>query len=287
MRYKDSAAFRKSLEMRLRTQSRENGVPLVRLRKMVAFERFLARLIADRPDAWVLKGGMVLQLRLGARARTTQDVDLLLKDVPAGDVHQMLVHAALYDLGDWFHFEVSRPARKAARFSVRSMVDGRIFENFHVDVGMGDVLVEPPDYLEPPALLAFADILPLPIPCYPLTQQIAEKFHAYTRPYATAESTRVKDWVDILLMAELGTMQASHLRQALQATFEVRQTHSLPEHPPEPPAAWKSAFRRLRREIGLTFASLEEAHQAISHFLDPVLRNQTMGTWNPVIWDWE
>jgi hypothetical protein len=68
-------------------------------------------------------------------------------------------------------------------------------------------------------LLAFAGILPSAIPCYPLTQQIAEKLHAYTRSYATAESTRAKDWVDILLMAELGEIQASLLNQALRATF--------------------------------------------------------------------
>ncbi len=287
MKYKDSAAFRKALETRLRTQSRESGVPLVRLRKMVAFERFLTRLIAEQPDVWVLKGGMALQLRLGARARTTKDVDLLLKDVSFGDIHQMLVRAALCDIGDWFRFEVARPLRKVQRFSVRSLLDGRVFEDFHVDVGTGDVLVEPPDYLEPPALLAFADILPSPIPCYPLTQQIAEKFHAYTRSYATTASTRVKDWVDILLMAELGTMQAFRLQQALQATFETRQTHPLPERTPEPPATWRPYFRRLRREIGLSRASLEEAHRAIGKFLDPVLQGQDAGIWNPVTWDWE
>jgi hypothetical protein len=47
MKYKDSATFRKALE--------------TRLRKMVAFERFLARLIADQPDTWVLKGGLSRQ----------------------------------------------------------------------------------------------------------------------------------------------------------------------------------------------------------------------------------
>jgi hypothetical protein len=100
MKYKDSAAFRKALETRLRTQSQQSGVPLTRLRKMVAFERFLARLVTDQPGAWVLKGGMALQLRLGRRARTTKDIDLLLKDVPSGDIHQMLVRAALRDLGE-------------------------------------------------------------------------------------------------------------------------------------------------------------------------------------------
>ena len=39
-------------------------MPLVRLRKLVAFDRFLARLALAQPDAWILKGGLALQLRL-------------------------------------------------------------------------------------------------------------------------------------------------------------------------------------------------------------------------------
>ena len=57
MRCADSGAFRRALEDRLRTQSLRAGTPLVRLRKMVAFERLLARLIVDQPQAWLLKGG--------------------------------------------------------------------------------------------------------------------------------------------------------------------------------------------------------------------------------------
>ena len=64
MKYNSGSAFRRALEDRLRNQSLQSGVPLVRLRKMVAFDRFLARLIQSSPDEWVLKGGLALQLRL-------------------------------------------------------------------------------------------------------------------------------------------------------------------------------------------------------------------------------
>ena len=76
MRYQSGSAFRRALETRLRDQSLASGLPLVRLRKMVAFDRLLARLIRSQPDHWVLKGGLALQLRLGDRARTTKDIDL-------------------------------------------------------------------------------------------------------------------------------------------------------------------------------------------------------------------
>jgi hypothetical protein len=109
--YTNSTSFRRALEDRLRNQSLQTGVPLARLRKMVVFDRLLMRLVHDRPDAWVLKGGLALQLRLGNQARTTKDMDVLLAVPPdrAGDIHQELVRAALLDVGDWFQFEVERP----------------------------------------------------------------------------------------------------------------------------------------------------------------------------------
>lgn len=41
MRYTSSGAFRQALEDRLRTERLDTGTPLVRLRKMVPFERAL------------------------------------------------------------------------------------------------------------------------------------------------------------------------------------------------------------------------------------------------------
>jgi hypothetical protein len=103
MRYTSSAAFRRALEDRLRAQSLQSGTPLIRLRKMVVFERFLARLVADQPQSWLLKGGLALQWRLGERARTTQDLDILLVG-PSNDLHATLVRAAVVELGDWFGY---------------------------------------------------------------------------------------------------------------------------------------------------------------------------------------
>jgi hypothetical protein len=114
MTYSTGASFRRALEDRLRLQSLQTGVPLVRLRKLVVFDRFLVRLTQDQPNAWVVKGGFALQLRLGNRARTTKDIDVLLTR-PSADIHQVLVRAALLDVGDWFQFEVERPTDDISR----------------------------------------------------------------------------------------------------------------------------------------------------------------------------
>jgi hypothetical protein len=75
VRYATGGDFRRALERRLLTSSLQEHVPLARLRKFVAFDRLLARLLDAAPDAWVLKGGLALQLRLGQRARTTKDME--------------------------------------------------------------------------------------------------------------------------------------------------------------------------------------------------------------------
>lgn len=133
MKYQSGGDFRRALEKRLRDQSVESGIALVRLRKMVAFDRFLARLTLAQPDRWVLKGGLALQLRLGDRARTTKDLDVL-AFAQAQDVTQALREAGRLDLGDWFAFEIAEPASTPAagfggtRHPVQALLDGRTFE---------------------------------------------------------------------------------------------------------------------------------------------------------------
>lgn len=156
-----------------------------------------------------------------------------------------------------------------------------------MDVGWGDPLVEPAETLTTPPLLAFAGIPSVAVPCYPLTQQVAEKVHAYTRPRATGRSSRVKDLVDILLIAELGEMDGQVLRQALEATFETRETDELPKLLPDPPAIWRAPFRRLAGETSLDYGTLHDAAEAAHHFLDPVLGNEARGVWDPVSWSWQ
>ncbi len=202
MKYSSGADFRRALEDRLRQQSLRTHMPLVRLRKLVAFDRLLARLVADAPQNWLLKGGLALQLRLGQRSRTTQDIDLLLVR-PMPDLHQALARATARDLKDWFEFEIAPSASPAVpgggtRLAVTSRLDSRAFERFHVDIGSGDPVLEPADPITTPPLLEFAGLPPTQIRCYPLTQQIAEKLHAYTRPRQHGDNSRVKDLVDFL-----------------------------------------------------------------------------------------
>ena len=71
MKYANGTAFRRALEDRLHNLSLQSHAPLLRLRKLVAFDRLLARLLADSPESWLLKGGFALQLRTGLSVMCT------------------------------------------------------------------------------------------------------------------------------------------------------------------------------------------------------------------------
>ena len=126
------------------------------------------------------------------------------------------------------------------------------------------------------------------MPCYPLTQQIAEKLHAYTRPRSSGESSRVKDFIDILLFAELGEINSDGLLKAIQATFQFANTHLVPTKIPPPPEGWAQVFARVADEVGLGDVTLNWSFSRIQQFLDPVLSGTVVGSrWDAASWSWK
>lgn len=292
MKYATGAAFRQALGDQIRKLNLESGLPIDRIRKMVAFDRFLDRLLQMYPDSWVVKGGFALQLRIGNQARTTKDIDLLLREEKT-DIHGSLQSAGFMDIGDWFSFEVPPTPGEAfgvpgvSRFNIRAILDGRLFESFHIDIGVGDPIVSPVDLLQSTDFLSFAGLKPVQIPCYPVNQQIAEKIHAYTKPRASGDNTRVKDFVDILLLAGLSRIKFDDLIAAIDATFDFEDTHPIPKGLPTPPDGWGRPFRRMSDEVGLETITIDDAFQRVRVFIEPILLGQQNVTeWYPDRWEW-
>jgi len=284
LKYSSARSFRQALEDRLRTNYAPQRIP--RLRKMIAFERFMIRL----DECWILKGGYALQLRTES-ARTTQDIDLLAQHISPEEITETLLEMLHQDSEDHFEFYLERTNQDpnfglAMRFRVTARLTGRVFERFHIDVGIGDPIVEPVEYLMPPAYLDFADIPTSPIPCYPVTQHLAEKLHALVRP-RPVESSRVKDLVDILLFASLTEdLHAERLRAAIQAVFDAR-GDSIPAQLDQIPTGWWPKFNQLTKNLDFPFSRFEEVGQAAKSFINPVLSGTARVTWNPASWKWE
>ncbi len=268
---------------------------LVRLRKGVVFDRLLARLVAAGTEPWVLKGGLALDYRLGERARTTKDMDLM--GPPSEDAAtEAMIAAQSVDLDDHFSFTIERTARleqlvdgAAVRYRATASLAGRLFDQVPVDVGFDQPTPFEPDMIHGTDLLAFADIPAILVAVLSLEIHVAEKLHAYTRRYADGRqaSTRVKDLVDLALIASEAQIDASRLRTAIVATFDRRAAQAVPDLVPPAPAEWRMPYRVLATGIGLD-PDLDIGLECARLLLNPVLSGDIRsGSWDHATGLWQ
>ncbi len=291
--YGSPQAFRIGLERRLLDRARQTGRPLDRLRKEVAHQRLLARLLHTAPSGtWALKGGLALLARLDERARSTSDADANWR-ATVEELENTLDRAAVLDLTDGFSFQIGRArplegetAAGALRFPIIAVLAGREFEQISLDINLIPTDRRPVDEVRLRDLLDFAD-LPAPIvPTIPLAQQLAEKLHAYTRSYGNG-SSRPRDLYDMLVIAErLPVPAASVIVEACRSTFEIRTT-DWPPQIPDPPNTWADRWAQYVTVYGIPWATLGHAGQALRGFWNPVFAEHVAGErWDPDGWQW-
>jgi hypothetical protein len=279
MRYKNPAAFRTALADNLRNSHPDED--LSRLLKRAVMERFLARTAAALADKALLKGGYAMELRL-ERARATQDLDLSMRNLSATEVVEALRDAGELDLDDHLGFRVEETAATVPqgapyggdRLTVVPRLDGKSFMPFPLDVGVGDA-VSGADLLRGGIDLTFAGLRPLEVLAVPVEVHLAEKLHALSLPRPEhSMNSRVKDLVDVMLFIKRELPSLPVLKTAVQATFERRGTHELPERIELPRAAWESQYRRFSIELdlssfaGTVYAANERLHRLLLEMRD-------------------
>lgn len=259
-KFKTSTDFRKSLENRLKNLANQTDHDLQRLRRTVAFDRLLARLLNANDTPFVLKGGYAMELRF-SNARATKDIDLtfikktnqLVKNTILADLKKM----SLKDLGDFFSYQIGdaqldlkNAPYGGARYPVSSYIDGKLFVRFQLDVG-GDAIVSETETIQGKDWLGFCGIPAPLLKMISIEQQFAEKLHAYSLPRKDRKNTRVKDLIDMLLLANIRTLDFSRLQSALEQVFKVRNTHRLPLALEMPPQEWERPYLELSNECNL------------------------------------
>jgi hypothetical protein len=294
-RYANAAAFKQAVEVRLRTAS-TSGHDFERRRQLLVFNRFLARLTSELGESMILKGGLVVELRV-ERARTTQDVDLRLKGAPS-ELITRLRRAAELELGDSMVFTVTPDADhpqitnegmiyEGQRYRVACTLAGKPYGHpFGLDIAFADPIFGEPDVITTADTLAFAGIPPTSVQVYPLETHIAEKLHAYTIP-RPRPNTRVKDLPDIALLAGVRDIDPARLRAALDQTFSSRKTHALPASLPEPATSWVAPYARMAQQNELRWQDLSTLTRAVEAFLNPVLDGTAAAMWRPAGWAWD
>jgi hypothetical protein len=189
----------------------------------------------DGRQLFLLKGGTLLQHRLNATARTTKDVDGLVRgdmdaffavleevlDEPWGPLTLRRGEVEVIDVPT----KLVKPRRFDIILDLRGVTWRRIqFEVSPDEAGIG----QERELIEPPPLAGFGLPDPDVLVGIAMRFQIAQKLHAVSDPHEPPGSIndRARDVVDLLLLRDLiattGMPTLAEVREAAVAVFEAR-----------------------------------------------------------------
>lgn len=275
MSYATAEALRAALEQRLNGQSRASGVAVDRLRRRVVVERVVARLVHAAPGAWVLKGGMALEVRLRDRARVTKDVDLGMRDRAGthAELRDRLVEALSVDpFGDRFVLAAGAVTELGGdgdhdatwRSSVGAQLAGRPFGRIKLDVSPRAYELGHTEILTMPNSLAFAGIEVPAIEGVDANRHAAEKLHAMLRDFGTRENSRVRDLLDLVILLEHQLLDTETLSTAVRRVWHERDAKAPPAEFPALPESWPRRYEHVAADLDLTARSFPDAARLVA-----------------------
>jgi len=195
-----------------------------------ALERLLFRLSTSaHADRFVLKGALLFTLWYDLPHRATRDADLLgFGPSDTGSMTGVFRDIASVAADDGIVFDPASvrvgDIRKDAGYGgVRVTLNGKLANArcvAQVDVGFGDAVTPGPTDAVYPVLL---DDLPAPrLRTYPVYTVVAEKLHAIV--VLGMVNSRLKDYLDLVVMVEREALDEPTLGLAIAATFKRRGT---------------------------------------------------------------
>lgn len=195
-----------------------------------AVERLLYRLsISRHRDDFLLKGAMLFRHWFDQEHRPTRDADFL--GFGAADparIEAIVRELCELEVDDGLAFDLAglrvSEIRETARYDgLRVNLRARLGSAeclIQWDIGFGDAVTPGPEDAELPTLL---DDLPVPsLRIYPRETVFAEKLEAIVVLGMT--NSRMKDYFDLLSLAQEGRLDPTVLRNAVSATFARRGT---------------------------------------------------------------
>jgi len=225
-----------SIRARLSNQAKETGTSYQSLLERFAIGRLLWRISKDeQAKNFVLKGAQLFGIWAEELHRPTRDIDLLGFGDPSPEAIEqhfstLLSGPATPDDGlVWAVIKVA-PIRDDQRYGgVRLNLEAKLDRTkiaVQVDIGYGDAITPAPEKHTWKELLDYPEARLL---TYPPVTVIAEKLHAAVEQQLG--NSRMKDFFDLDWLQANRTFDYQILHQAIQSTFERRQS-PLPEDTP-------------------------------------------------------
>ena len=239
-----------SVRQRLMNVARERREDFQYVLTRYGLERLLYRLAnSSWKHSFVLKGAALFQLWTDQPHRPTRDIDLLGRGETDTERFEELLReiCAQENDDDGLTFDPSSIAVEQIKEEEQyrgirmrlSAYLGSARIPLQVDIGFGDAITPQPSEIEYPGLL---DLPPARILAYPKETVVAEKFQAMVM--LGIANSRMKDFYDIWTLASQFAFDGSALSEAVQATFQRRETLV----PSENPLAFTTEFTSDERK---------------------------------------
>ena len=222
-----------SLKYKVKVQSLQTGVSPQDLLKMYFFERLLYRIsISKYKTNFILKGGFFLTILLGENKRTTQDIDMLVKNVSVNrnSIISIIQEILKVKSDDDIMFQLLKvkDIRLMDKYGGLKVYLMGVKENIRIplsiDITTGDPII--------PKELSFSycsifDNTVIKIMTFSVETVIAEKFE--TLLSTTTGNTRLKDFYDLYMLISKyeNKIDNYNLILALTKTCERRKSYSL------------------------------------------------------------
>jgi predicted nucleotidyltransferase component of viral defense system len=287
-----------SVRARLINIANESNRDYNALLRLYFQERFLYRLSISRyKSKLILKGALLLMINDMSKFRPTKDIDFLGEAVSNEIVEcrKIIEEIASIEVDDGVKFitnniSIERIKEESDYEGVRVHLPYKmdtIKGYFSIDIGFGDKIVDGPFEMEFPVLLDF----PAPhIIVYSLESVIAEKFEAIVK--LNFLTSRMKDFYDILFIANRTEFNTNILNEALLTTFKNRETNiedrSLIydqsfKSDSQKQVQWSSFLTRNKLSSENNFSIVIDK---INSFIEPIFLNDNRH-WDPSKFIWE
>lgn len=264
--------------------------------RQARYDRFLSRVFADGEQSeWLLKGGMSMLARV-PRARTTKDVDLAAQEAAdLAEAERSLTQLVEVDLGDHLTFRLIRSTPTglgdnqpglATRRYVFACID--VDHDTKIDTVVVDVVVGPrpvgrPEVVEPANRIHLRrPLVTHPYRLYPVADQIADKVCATmdTNYPGGKRSSRVKDLVDLVVLAHTQTVDRDELRIAIATKRAISRIDTFTHF--DIPGDWTRTYPTTARGVPIAESlTAADAGALVASFVDPALEKSS----NPATWD--
>lgn len=288
-----------SVKERLRNISIQSGREFQSVVSQYVQERFLYRLSESiYSNNLILKGALLFVAHDISRNRPTRDIDFLGSKIPneLDDLNKVIKEILNIKFDDGLRFDSDSVEAenitedgdyKGVRIKFNAFLENSR-ERMQLDIGFGDTITAGPVEIEFPTLLDF----PAPkLKVYSIETAIAEKFEAIVS--LQLQTSRMKDFYDILFFAEHYNFKKETLIQALTSTFDNRSTdlelskiifEDKFKNDKNFQKLWSAFIDRNKLETSKTFS---EVVSKIQSFIQPVFNSRTKNNWNPDKWEWE